>query len=183
VVPTYWKDLIIGDIVIVQKDERIPADLVLISSEHKDGVAHLETSTLDGEKHLKPRTALHETLNSVQIELLPDQEIKSLKSSKKYVHGIQSIKVELEALVSVQQPQPSIYKFEGFVTLNPKQQDVIHEANKIKPAPQAGSGETRTIPLTIKNFIFKGTKIRNVQWVAGIIVYTGPHTKIQMNGA
>lgn len=181
--PTFWKELIVGDIVIVQKDERIPADLVLISSEHKEGVAHLETSTLDGEKHLKPRTALYETQTAVQIELLPEQEVKSLKASQKYLHGIKSVKVDLEALVSVQQPQASIYKFEGFITLNPKPQEITHEANKVNPVSEMGPLQTKTVPLTIKNFIFKGTKIRNVAWVAGIVVYTGPHTKIQMNGA
>ena len=76
--------------------------MVLISSEHKDGVAHLETSTLDGEKHLKPRTALHETLTATKIELLPEEEIKALKASKKYLHSIKNIKVQLEAQISVQ---------------------------------------------------------------------------------
>lgn len=83
-------------------------------------MAHLETSTLDGEKHLKPRTALFETLSAVQIELLPEQEVKSLKASKKYLHSVKSVAVDLEAQISVQHPQPSIYKFEGFITINPK---------------------------------------------------------------
>lgn len=41
----------------------------------------------------------------------------------------------------------------------------------------------KSIPLTIKNFIFKGTKIRNVDWVIGLVVYTGMDSKIQLNGS
>ncbi len=61
IVKSYWKDLTVGDVVIVQSDERIPADLVVLATSHKDGITHLETSTLDGEKHLKPRLAPKET--------------------------------------------------------------------------------------------------------------------------
>ena len=59
----------------------------------------------------------------------------------------------------------------------------MFDANKINPLSRGNPAETKTVPLTIKNFIFKGTKIRNVHWVAGIVVYTGPDTKIQLNGA
>lgn len=95
----------------MMKDERIPADLVLLTSEHKDGVAYLETSTLDGEKHLKPRTALTETLTSVKLEMLSDQEIQTQIAQKTYTHSIRNISVSLDALVAVQKPHPSIYKF------------------------------------------------------------------------
>ncbi|KAG8221375.1 Ca-transporting ATPase [Butyriboletus roseoflavus] len=48
-----WKDVCVGDIVRVESDEFIPADLVLISSSEPEGICFIETSNLDGETNLK----------------------------------------------------------------------------------------------------------------------------------
>ncbi len=55
-----WREVIVGDIVKLKKDDLIPADLILLSSPH-DGVAFLETASLDGERALKPRKAFPTT--------------------------------------------------------------------------------------------------------------------------
>lgn len=100
----------------MQKDERIPADLVILSSEDDDGVAYLETSTLDGEKHLKPRLAPKETQLTSGLELLEDNIVKDMKKNKSFKHNISAVKVDLEAEFYIQRPQASIYKFEGYFT-------------------------------------------------------------------
>lgn len=41
----------------------------MLASEKEDGVGFMETSTLDGEKNLKPRGCLKETLASVANKL------------------------------------------------------------------------------------------------------------------
>ena len=146
---TYWRDLKAGDIVLIPKDGRIPADLIILNSSNPDGAAFMETSTLDGEKHLKPRYSLEETLNLVQAEIQGfEPEFKG------------KIKANIEARISVEQPNPSLYKFEGFMNV---------------------LGEKKSIG--VKNFLFKGARIRNVKWVIGVTVYTGTDTKIQQNGA
>ncbi|KAG1764931.1 Ca-transporting ATPase [Suillus occidentalis] len=89
-----WKDLCVGDIVRVESDEFIPADLVLISSSEPEGLCYIETSNLDGCLPLKPysltspslASALHGTLRSEQpnnslytyegtLELLNDMNV------------------------------------------------------------------------------------------------------------
>lgn len=56
-----WRDVYVGDIIKVTKEEFFPADLILIGSSFEDGIAFIQTSSLDGEKNLKPRMSFKET--------------------------------------------------------------------------------------------------------------------------
>uniref|UniRef100_A0A8C4U214 Phospholipid-transporting ATPase n=1 Tax=Falco tinnunculus TaxID=100819 RepID=A0A8C4U214_FALTI len=52
-VKTRSKNIRVGDIVRVAKDETFPVDLVLLSSDRVDGSCHVTTASLDGETNLK----------------------------------------------------------------------------------------------------------------------------------
>jgi phospholipid-transporting ATPase len=54
-----WMDLHVGEIVVIKKNEEIPADLIVLSSSDENGEAFIQTSSLDGEKNLKQKVALH----------------------------------------------------------------------------------------------------------------------------
>lgn len=65
-----WKELIVGDIVRIEDMEYIPADIVVLTSvtnskkpELNSGQCYIMTSSLDGEKNLKPRLSLKVTQN------------------------------------------------------------------------------------------------------------------------
>lgn len=53
-----WKDLFVGDVIRVEDEEYIPADLIVLSSSNKDGNCFIMTSSLDGEKNLKAKNAI-----------------------------------------------------------------------------------------------------------------------------
>ena len=53
---TKWQDIKVGDIIKVNKNEYMPADLVVVDSSGKEGVFYVETKGLDGETNLKLKT-------------------------------------------------------------------------------------------------------------------------------
>ncbi|KAF6253363.1 hypothetical protein COO60DRAFT_1547131 [Scenedesmus sp. NREL 46B-D3] len=56
-----WRDIRVGDIIIVHKGEYFPADLLFLSAENEEGICYIETMQLDGETNLKIKKALDET--------------------------------------------------------------------------------------------------------------------------
>lgn len=52
-----WKDVIVGNIVKLQRNDHVPADIVLLHVEGQNGVAYIETMALDGETNLKSKQA------------------------------------------------------------------------------------------------------------------------------
>jgi phospholipid-transporting ATPase len=55
---TQWKDIRQGDYIKIRKDEVIPADVMVLISSVNSGISYVETSSLDGEKNLKPKFSL-----------------------------------------------------------------------------------------------------------------------------
>lgn len=51
----------VGDIVVVHKDERVPADMILLKTREESGEIFIRTDQLDGETDWKLRHALHST--------------------------------------------------------------------------------------------------------------------------
>ncbi|ORX33448.1 hypothetical protein BD324DRAFT_639819 [Kockovaella imperatae] len=60
---TLWKKLEVGDLVFLQEDDQIPADIIVLSTSNPDGLAFVETKNLDGETNLKIRKSLKATID------------------------------------------------------------------------------------------------------------------------
>lgn len=45
---TKWKDIRVGDVVRLESDEFIPADMIVLSTSEPEGLCYIETSNLDG---------------------------------------------------------------------------------------------------------------------------------------
>lgn len=60
-----WKDVQVGDVLKVEDEEYFPADLIVLRSSNKNGSCFIMTSSLDGEKNLKPKFALKGTQEEI----------------------------------------------------------------------------------------------------------------------
>ncbi|KAK3239287.1 hypothetical protein CYMTET_50774 [Cymbomonas tetramitiformis] len=63
-----WKQLRVGEVVRVRKDESFPADLFLLSSTNESDLCYIETKNLDGETNLKMKKAISEITGFVNQE-------------------------------------------------------------------------------------------------------------------
>ncbi|CAG8556284.1 20135_t:CDS:2 [Cetraspora pellucida] len=94
-----WKDLRVGDLVLIKAQEWVPADLLLLSSKGENGVCYIETAALDGETNLKQRKALEETNSMLNS---PD----SLS--------------EFRGKLCAKGPDQDLYNFDGYLEFNGK---------------------------------------------------------------
>lgn len=96
---TEWKNLRVGDIVKVEKDQFFPADLLLLSSSFEDAVCYVETMNLDGETNLKLKQAL-----DVTSSISEEQDLK-----------------DFSAIVKCEDPNANLYSFIGTMDFEEQQ--------------------------------------------------------------
>jgi magnesium-transporting ATPase (P-type) len=88
---TFWKDIRVGDIVMILNNDSIPADVIVLSTSDSHGICYVETKNLDGETNLKIRQAPKQTAHMVTAE-----EVS-----------------KLNAVLQVEQPSTKLYTFNG----------------------------------------------------------------------
>lgn len=118
---TKWQDLQVGDIVKLERDESIPADLVLLSSKGANGIAYIETMALDGETNLKSKQA-------------PTNLAKHCDMPEKIAN--------CDAHFVVEDPNIDLYNFEGKVTLKGEtaplsNNEIIYRGSVLRNTPEA----------------------------------------------
>jgi len=86
----------VGDIIAVDKNQRVPADMLFLKTTEKNGSCFIRTDQLDGETDWKLRIALPVTQNLSDIKEL----------------------FEHEAFSDVEEPRLSIHEFSGKFTFN-----------------------------------------------------------------
>ena len=77
-----WQKMETGEMVRLEKDDFVPADLVIISSSEEDAACFIETADLDGETNLKKKYALAETRDAKTAEEISAIESKTLVGAR-----------------------------------------------------------------------------------------------------
>lgn len=97
-VPSRWRDIKVGDVVRLSRDEPVPADIVLLYSDGENGLAYIETMALDGETNLKTK------------------QVADCLEGCDTIEGLSKCKAQF----AVEDPNPDLFTFDGRVTVNEK---------------------------------------------------------------
>ncbi|XP_031404839.1 putative phospholipid-transporting ATPase 9 isoform X2 [Punica granatum] len=133
---TKWRDLKVGAVIKVEKDEFFPADLILLSSSYDEAICYVETTNLDGETNLKLKQALEATSNLVE-----DSSFR-----------------EFKAIIRCEDPNANLYSFVGSLNLGDEH-----------------------YPLTPQQLLLRDSKLRNTDYIYGVVIFTGHDTKVIQN--
>ena len=63
-----FESIRVGDLVLVKKNQTFPCDIAMLANANENGTAYIETSSLDGEKALKPRNAFIHTAGLLALD-------------------------------------------------------------------------------------------------------------------
>ncbi|KAF2398847.1 phospholipid-translocating P-type ATPase [Trichodelitschia bisporula] len=116
-----WRDLRVGDVIKLKRNDPVPADIVLLHSTGHQGVAYVETMALDGETNLKGKTTTAGLAGACADE-----------------EGIAACRAELV----VEDPNLDLYRFEGRVTVGGEtcaltNNEVVYRGSIIRNTPEA----------------------------------------------
>lgn len=183
-----WKDIKVGSIVKILKNETVPADFLVIKSSEANGYCYLQTTNLDGETALKPKESLlsfskrivtdknkvkraikdnnnnSDSINSnndiVNMRINSNDSNKDNISSKNANNKIDTIDFSvINGYLEVDPPDNNIYKAEGRVEFLGDDRDNFD----------------------INNIILRGGTLKNVDYIYGIVIYSGKDTKLMQN--
>ena len=148
----------LGELIIVLENKQIPADMIIIDSNLNDGMAYVETSTLDGEKNLKPKIS-----NSNSYGILN----KFLNSEDKPYDCVDLLEMKIEGFCQCNPPNSDLHKLDGkiyikFIINN----NIVYDSK---------------FPITERQMLLKGSILKNTNWIAGFVLYNGMNNKIILN--
>ncbi|KAH7911255.1 hypothetical protein BJ138DRAFT_1006942 [Hygrophoropsis aurantiaca] len=143
----------VGDLVLLEKNQRVPADMVLLRTSESSGTCFIRTDQLDGETDWKLRVAVPATQ-----KLASDTEL-----------------LRLDAEIYADAPIKDIHTFVGTFTVNSPPQPAMDVLNDVPMVP------VPTVePLTAENVLWSNTVLAAGSAI-GFVIYTGSETRAVMN--
>ncbi|KAG5441379.1 putative phospholipid-transporting ATPase IF [Clonorchis sinensis] len=149
-------DVRVGDVICCEREEAFPCDVIILASSNTSGVINLTTANLDGETNVKRFYAVSST-QPHYIKVAPDglnRHVRHCPNTPLEVIKPLYVRVECE------QPTADLTKFEG----------------------RLSTKFVQDIPLIASNLALRGARLRNTDFMLGLVVYTGADTKLSLNG-
>ena len=123
------------------------------------------SSSIKSHKQQKSELQILENYNRNKINNNELNKINENNSSKTNNYNINVEVVDnfnIEGIIQCDMPNPSLYMLNGKANMHL-------------------NGKNNEFPLDGKNLLLKGAKLRNTDWIVGIIIYTGHNCKIMKN--
>lgn len=182
----YWRDIRVGDIVMLGNNEMIPADILVISTSESDGICFVETKNLDGETNLKIRRCPRETAwvtNAEDASLL--NVCVEVDKPTSHLHHF-SGRLIIQKNVASPILTPDTFQINNLNSSRSRIESIHSQASNFKYNSKYNEpgflGEDKLIvPLNLDSLLLRGCIIRNTDYVIGLVAFTGPHTKIMLN--
>ncbi|MBW0465580.1 hypothetical protein O181_005295 [Austropuccinia psidii MF-1] len=160
-----WQDLQVGDFVKLKNNQAVPADIIICStSDEEENVCFIETKNLDGETNLKSRHAL--------------QSLSHLRNSSNFSssnHHPQDHPNQFT--VENQLPDPNMFSYNAVISFPDRHN---HSSS---PNQSQSIKSQHQVPVNLISILLRGTVIRNTEWIIGLVIFTGPNTKIMLNSS
>jgi phospholipid-translocating ATPase len=154
-VSTPSSSLKVGDLVKLEKNQRVPADMVLLHTSDSSGTCFIRTDQLDGETDWKLRVAVADTQKLSEREL-----------------------IGLDAEIYADAPIKDIHNFVGtFTHNNPPAATTQSTADFV---PLQSIQPPAVSPLTADNVLWANTVLAAGSAI-GFIIYTGADTRAVLN--
>ncbi|KAL6625442.1 phospholipid-translocating P-type ATPase [Neocallimastix californiae] len=176
-----WKDIRVGDIILLSTNENVPADIVILSTSEEENECYVETKNLDGETTLKRRTGKKET------QCIRDEETaRNFKFVIKAENPIVNLyefrsKMELSNKEGEHKLDDNDDDDDGEIDSINMEIENMDDVQSIKEDEEIFPNGKISVPLDITNLLLRGSIIRNTEWVIGAVIYTGEDTKVCLN--
>jgi len=203
-VPVLWRDIRVGDLVKVRRNESVPADCVFLSSYSQDAdtpdTCYVQTAQLDGETSLKLRQAHPATVerfktdadcaafggyivceapNATFDRFIGTMSLRPPPTAVDHVVGGRSRRT-----IPAQHGEGASAR--GAMELPPAAAGAGVSGGGEVPASVASvgvAGDDRPVPLEADQTLLRGSVLRNVDYAYAMVVYTGRETKVRVRQA
>eukprot|EP00611_Tribonema_gayanum_P027179 TRINITY_DN6635_c0_g2_i1.p1 TRINITY_DN6635_c0_g2~~TRINITY_DN6635_c0_g2_i1.p1 ORF type:complete len:1273 (-),score=466.48 TRINITY_DN6635_c0_g2_i1:176-3994(-) len=101
---TKWKDIRVGNMLLIRNGNPLPADVVVLATSEEDGICYVETSQIDGETNLK--------LHRAPVVIFPVGD-----DNKAVLEQVKGACAQLKGEVECEPPNLSINTFTGVLKL------------------------------------------------------------------
>ncbi|KAK2955389.1 phospholipid-transporting P-type ATPase [Blattamonas nauphoetae] len=162
------KDLQVGDYIILESNSEVPADCILLSTSNEYGVAYINTMNLDGETNIKIKQSHPAILDKLGLVIGPDVILRDEITPNQF-YGTETKGVQLGDTLS---------KWKATVRTCPPNR---HLSNFTATIDFVEETQIRTVSLGEPHFLLKGSFIKTTNYSLGLVVFTGPETKIRLN--
>lgn len=174
--PTYWQDVRVGDLLLLENDEMIPADILILGTSEPDSACYVETKNLDGETNLK---------------------VKKGPSATAWIQSANDA-ADFRAQLEIELPSSNLFNFCGRLLI-PRDQEMMPAQGNTLMGKQKLRGDEEewrearladeqmamemgsVVPVDTSGLLLRGCILRNTTYVIGVVLYTGPHTKLMLN--